>query len=594
MVYLSDVLQLPVLDSQGQAVGSVCDLIVNMREAFPVVAALVVSPAATARVPIPSRPAPLLIPWRQVVSIEEPRLRLTVQRDQIHAYTERSNDVYLARDILDKQIVDTQGRRVVKVNDLKLAQVRGVARLLGADISFWAFFRRLLPFRFSERLVTWNLVQPVGHDSKDVHLTVPGTSLADLHPADLADLLEDMHPEAGVALLKSLDVETAADALQEVEEAYQAPLVEEMQAEHASDLLEAMPPDEAADIIGDLTEEKAEEILASMAPEPAHEVKELLRYADDTAGGRMTPEVFTLLSHMTAQQAIDKLRAEGPPAATTYYLFVTSMQGELVGVVSLRSLITARPATAIAEIMQRDIISVTVTDDQAEVAAIIRKYNLLGVPVVDEHKRLLGMVTVDAVLDVMHEETAEDISQAVGTVSKDITHTAAPLEAARARIVWLSASLIGGLLAGLILSQFSTTLASTANLMYFIPLIVAMSHVVGAQSLAIADRSDPRDERQEIVKQLGIGLIVGAVCGLAIGVVSFLWVGAIALAAAVGVSLTVTLVFAALVGALSPLILRRLGQETRLAGGPLVNALNSVASVLIYLVLASWLLQLLG
>jgi magnesium transporter len=404
MVYLSDVLKLPVLDSQGKPVGAVCDLIVNTQEAFPVVAALVVAPAASGRVPLPVHTAPLIIPWRQVVSIEEPRLRLTVAREHIHSYTLHAGEVYLARDVLDKQIVDTQGRRVVKVNDLKLAQVRGVARLLGADIGAWAFFRRLLPFRFSERLLTWNLVRPVDEERRDVHLTVPGTALADLHPADLADLLEDMHPEAGVALLKSLDVETAADAVQEMEEAYQGPLVEEMQTEHASDLLEAMPPDEAADIIGDLPEEKAAEILASMEMEPALEVKELLQYDEHTAGGLMTPEIFTLLSAMTAEQAINKLRAEGPPPETTYYLFVVTTAGELVGVVSLRALIVAKPTTPIADIMQHDVISVHVNDDQETVAAVIRKYSLLGVPVVDDRRRLLGMVLLDAVLDLMQKE----------------------------------------------------------------------------------------------------------------------------------------------------------------------------------------------
>lgn len=161
MVFLSDILNLAVRDNQGQTIGAVADLIVNMREAFPVVAALVVTPGSGARVSLPGRPAPLTIPWRQVVSIEEPHMRLNVGRGQIGTYTPHPGEIYLARDVLDKQIVDTQGRRVVKVNDLKLAQVRGVARLLGADISFWAFFRRLLPFRFSERLVTWNYVQQV-------------------------------------------------------------------------------------------------------------------------------------------------------------------------------------------------------------------------------------------------------------------------------------------------------------------------------------------------------------------------------------------------------------------------------------------------
>jgi len=590
MVYLSDVLNAPVLDSQGTVIGNVCDLVVNMREAFPVVSALVVNPTGGGRVPLPSRAAPLVIPWRQVVSIEEPRLRLSVARTDAHTYTLRPGDIYLARDVLDKQIVDTQGRRVVKVNDLKLAQVRGVARLLGADISFWAFLRRLLPFRFSERLITWNLVQPVGSDPKDVHLTVPGTSLADLHPADLADLLEDLHPEAGVALLKSLDVETAADALQEMEEPFQAPLVGEMQAEHASDVLEAMPPDEAADIIGDLPEDKAEEILASMEAEPAHEVKELLQYADNSAGGRMTPDVFTLFEHMTAQQAIDKLRSGGPPPDSIYYLFAITTRGELVGVVSLRALITAKPQATIADLMQRDVITVRADDDQEAVAGVMHKYNLLAVPVVDEAKRLLGMVTIDAMLDVIHEESAEDMSRVVGTTRQDVSHAADALEAARSRIGWLSASLMGGLLAGLVLSRYSDTLSATPALVLFIPLVVAIARVVGAQSLAVAERAAPDSARRELWTQIAIGSMIGAVSGGVIGGVAWLWQSDALLGVVVGISVAVAMLLAAVIGTLSPALMRRWEQRIQLPAGPLVDAANSVVSVFIYIVLVTLLL----
>lgn len=590
MVYLSDVLSAPVRDSHGAVVGSVCDLVVNTREAFPVVAALVVNPANSGRRALSTRTTPLVIPWRQVISIEEPRLRLSVARADIHPYVLRPGDVYLARDVLDKQIVDTHGRRVVKVNDLKLAQVRGVARLLGVDISFWAFFRRLLPFRFSERLVTWNLVQPVDSDVKNVHLTVPGTSLADLHPADLADLLEDMHPEAGVALLESLDVETAAEALEQMEEPFQAPLVVEMETEHASDVLEAMSPDEAADIIGDLPQDKAEQILANMEAEPAHEVKELLQYADTSAGGRMTPDVFTLFEHMTAQQAIDKLRAGGPPPDSIYYLFVITTRGALVGVVSLRALITARPQAKIADLMQRDVITVRAADDQEAVAAVMHKYNLLAVPVVDEVRRLLGMVTIDAMLDVIHEETAEDISNVVGTTRADVAHAADVLEAARSRIVWLSTSLVAGLVAGAILSRFSATLAAAPALIFFIPLIVGIAHVVGAQSLAVAERASAGEAGRELWTQTGIGAIVGGVSGPVIAGVTWLWRRDAALSVSVGASVTAALILAAIIGALSPVLLRRWERRVGVAAGPLVDAANSVVSILVYAALVTALL----
>jgi magnesium transporter len=591
MVYLSDVLALPVIDNQGQHIGAVVDLIVNTREAFPVVAAVVVAPA-TARVPLPTKSAPLIIPWRQIISVEEPRLRLNVPREQIHSYSPHPGDIYLARDILDKQIVDTQGRRVVKVNDLKLAQVRGAARLLGADIGFWAFFRRLLPFRFTERLVPWNYVQQVEHEPGDVRLRVPQTSLADLHPADLADLLEEMHPEAAAAVLKSLDVEVAADALEEVEERYQAPLVEEMPADQASDVLEAMPPDEAADIIGDLSEDKAQEILAGMEPEPAQEVKELLQYDAHTAGGRMTPEVFTLSATMTADQAIRKLRAEGPPPETTYYLFVTNGHGELVGVVSIRALITAKASTPIADIMRRDVITVYADDDQESVAAVIRKYGLLGVPVIDGQRRLLGMVTVGEILDVMHEETSEDLSQAVGTASAEMSRTLPPRDVIRGRLISLSFSLLGGLAAGWVLTRYNPfVLAHTTLIFYTLPVVIAVGHVMGSQSWAVVDRDSTLSS---FWRQSAFAGAEGALFGLIIGMIAWLGTGSAGMAVAVGISLFATLALAGVLGAALPLVLRRLSLQPTVAGGPLVDALNSVVSVSVYLLLASALLRLIG
>jgi magnesium transporter len=591
MVYLSDVLTLPVVDNQGRHIGAVADLVVNTREAFPVVAAVVVTPA-TARTPLPVKSAPLIIPWRQIISIEEPRLRLNVAREQIHTYSPHPGDVYLGRDVLDKQIVDTHGRRVVKVNDLKLAQVRGAARLLGADIGFWAFFRRLLPFRFTERLVPWNYVQQVEQEPGDVRLRVPQTSLADLHPADLADLLEEMHPEAAAAVLKSLDVETAADALEEVEERYQAPLVEEMPADQASDVLEAMPPDEAADIIGDLPEDKAQEILAGMEPEPAQEVKELLQYDEHTAGGRMTPEVFTLLSTMTADDAIRKLRAEGPPPEKTYYLFVTNGHGELVGVASLRALITSKASTPIADIMRRDVITVYADDDQETVATVIRKYSLLGVPVIDSQRRLLGMVTIDEILDVMQEETSEDISQAVGTASEEIAHTASPRDVIRGRFISLTFSLLGGLAAGWVLTRYDPfVLAHTTLIFYTLPVVIAVGHIMGSQSWAVMDRDGSTGE---FWRQSAFAAIEGALFGVILGLIAWLGTGSTGMGVAVGIGLFASLAMAGVLGAALPLALRRLSLQPTVAGGPLVDALNSVISISVYLLLSSALLRLLG
>jgi magnesium transporter len=359
-----------------------------------------------------------------------------------------------------------------------------------------------------------------------------------------------MHPEAAAAVLKSLDIETAADALEEVEERYQGPLVEEMPAAQASDVLEAMPPDEAADIIGDLPEDKAQEILAGMEPEPAQEVKDLLQYEEHTAGGRMTPEVFTLSSTMTADDAIRKLRAEGPPPETTYYLFVTSDQGELVGVASLRALITARASTPIADIMRRDVITVYADDDQETVAAIIRKYSLLGVPVIDAQRRLLGMVSIDEILDVMQEETAEDIAQTVGTAREEVAQTATQRDIIRSRFISLSFSLLGGLAAGWVLTRYNPFIfAHTTLIFYTLPVVIAVGHVMGAQSWAVMDRNGSAGE---FGRQSLFAGIEGALFGLILGIIAWLGTGSTGIAAAVGISLWATLGLAGVMGAALP------------------------------------------
>jgi len=296
MIFLSTLLRQSIYDIEGRRLGVLRDISVSLNETFPVVTALVV------RSPLGNSQNDMIIPWYQVNSLEEPQIHLVVKQPQIASYTPHSDELLLKRDILDKQIVDTQGFRVVKVNDLKLAQIKKTVRLVGVDISLSGLLRRLgvltpvetlsrvLPIQLNDRTITWNYVEPIqvvrggattgqlvpafaGASASlgvsgvvpKVQLNVSQSKLADLHPADIADILEQLDVEDAGAMLERLDTETAADTLNEVEPMRQYELLSELDPERASDLLEVLPPDDAADILADLPAEEAERLL-----NPAH------------------------------------------------------------------------------------------------------------------------------------------------------------------------------------------------------------------------------------------------------------------------------------------------------------------------------------
>jgi Mg2+ transporter MgtE len=232
-----------------------------------------------------------------------------------------------------------------------------------------------------------------------MRLRVPGDKIADLHPADLAEILSDLSKAESGRLVESLDVKTLADALEEVEPDFQASLLEAMADEKVADVLEEMAPDEAADLLAELPEDRSQELLKLMEDEDAAEVRRLLTYPDDTAGGLMNTEFVTVPPHLTAEQTICMLRETANEAETIFYVYVTDSEGRLLGVFSLRELVLARPETPASELMERRVVTVNLLDRQDDVAQIVAKYNLLAVPVVDERGRMHGIVTADDALD---------------------------------------------------------------------------------------------------------------------------------------------------------------------------------------------------
>ena len=311
---------------------------------------------------------------------------------------------------LDKQIIDTNGVRVVRVNDLELARVNGNFYVANVDVSGVGLMRRLGIPRFAQSVVSrirrgqatgiisWDNVELLSSD-QPMRLKVPGEKLADLHPADLAEIISDLTRSESDKLLETLDVKTLADTLEEVEPEFQASLVETMSDEKVADVLEEMAPDEAADLLAEIPQDRSQELLNLMEGKEADDVRKLLTYPDDDAGGIMTTDYVVVPPHLTAGQAIDLLRKTVAEVDTIFYVYVTDSEEHLIGVLSLSGLVLSKPDTPIAELMHRRVVSVNLRDSQEKVAQIISKYNLLAVPVVDDQRKIHGIVTADDALD---------------------------------------------------------------------------------------------------------------------------------------------------------------------------------------------------
>jgi len=403
MLYLSQAIGRPVLDANGEPLGKVDDLIVAVGDRYPPVTGLVV---ATDR-------RRIFLPWSQVARFDASGARLSTDRIDITRFQGRSDEIQLRADLLDKQIVDIDGRKVVRVNDLRLDDVDGRLHLVAVDVGAAGLLRRLgiegayrilarnLRLPTPERYIDWEDVDPVETSIASIRLRVPHAGLTELHPADLATIIDQLAPRDRAGVLAALDDEAVADAIEEMEPDTQVEVLEGLAPERAADILEEMSPDDAADLVADLSDETRTELLGLMERDEAEELGGLLAYPEDTAGGMMTTEFVAVPAELTASQTIDRLRELEPDAETIYYVYVVDPDGRLVGVLSLRDLIVAQPTTPIGEVMIDEPVAVDVTSDRDDVASMVARYNLLAVPVVDDAGRLVGIVTVDDAIDTI-------------------------------------------------------------------------------------------------------------------------------------------------------------------------------------------------
>jgi magnesium transporter len=400
-LFVSEIIKKPVLDPKGEELGRVRDLILVKGEPFPKVSALIIE----------AKKRLFSLQWSDLSIFNKRIISAKLFDQNLQSYELREGDLLVVRDIFDKQIVDANGVKVVRVNDVKLegfnseailvavdVGMRGIMRRLGVERGgedLMRIFRKRLPFN----LISWNYLQPLEPKLTKISLTVPRQMVSELHPADIAEIISQVSHKEGASFFKGLDLETAAEALSELQPDIQAALITGMDTDKAADILEEMPPDEAADVLSDLPVDKAKELLEHIDKEEAEDIQELLSHEEDTAGGVMTNEFIAFPPDIPVKDAIKKFRKDAEEVKIVYYIYVTDEVERLLGVVSLRKLLLADPEAKLSDIMSTKIKTVTPDTDEMDVGEIVSKYNLVALPVVDTEGVLLGIVTVDDILD---------------------------------------------------------------------------------------------------------------------------------------------------------------------------------------------------
>lgn len=417
MLYLSEMQGKPVVDASGEKIGTISDLAISTGEVFPRITSLAFKG--------PGR-VPFMISWRKYVdAFDDDGITLAVDAPDIRFSYLQPDEVLLARDLMNRQIVDTQGLKVVRVNDLKLSQSGTQLRLLGAETGVRGILRGLHPLieraavktaklfkrDIDEQIIAWNYMDLLDRDLSEVQLSVTHKRLDELHPADVADILEQLDPKQRASVFEHLDEAQASEAISEMMDEVQAEFLDDLDDATAAQLIGTMDPDDAADIVRDLPYEKAETLLHLMGVEDAAEVIRLLGYKDGTAGGMMTTQYVSVPRGSTVGETIEVLRGLDEDHPTVHYVYATDSQGRLAGVLSMRTLVLSADDACIDDIMYDDVISVTPDVEEDDVVADIFKYDIPAMPVVDEHGRILGIVTTEDAWDAIEEDAASEKRQ---------------------------------------------------------------------------------------------------------------------------------------------------------------------------------------
>jgi CBS domain-containing protein/sporulation protein YlmC with PRC-barrel domain len=406
MLYISQLEGQRVWDAWGQPIGRCEDILTTyVEKPFPHLLALVLKDGDR---------EDRFIPANQITSLF-PSIVLNVPKEEVKTYQPTGQELWLADQMLDHQIVDIEGRRVVRVNDLQLARIKEKYCLVGVDVSGRGLLRRLgvepaadkigkfIKRPLSKAVIPWQDIVYL-QEGDPIRLSISREKISKLPPADIAAILNDLDRNTGQALLAEMDNETLADTLEESPSKTQVAILSQMDSERAADILEEMDPDEAADLLADLPSETSHQLLDLMEADEALEMRSLLDFPEDSAGGIMTTEFAWIPADLTAAAALDFLRncEDAQDDEEMYYVYVVDADWKLHGVITLRDLVMAAPASILDELIDTDPIVVGPLTPQQEVAYLVAKYNLLAVPVVDpDRDEMLGIVTVDDAIDAV-------------------------------------------------------------------------------------------------------------------------------------------------------------------------------------------------
>ncbi len=412
-----------------------------------------------------------------------------------------------------------------------------------------------------------------------------------LHPADVAHIFRNLSEKERKTLLKVLDAREVAEILPKLDSLTLTEVLDLISPEELAEYLNHMAPDDAITLIDTLSKDKKEKLSPLLEKHP--EIWKLLQYGEETAGRIMSTDFVALHEDTTVEEAIEKIRQARDKEV--FYIYVVDSRGHLVGVISLRQLILSDPNKRLSEVMNPDVIYVRVDADQEEVARIVDKYDILAVPVVDEHKRLVGIVTADDVIDIIVEEATEDIYKMVGTTDEELWEKSL-VKIAMYRLPWLSFSLIGELVSGYVIHLYNNTLKEFMALSFFIPLVMALAGNVGNQSQTIMVRAlatgriDADKPWKVIIRQIGVGFIMGLIAGAVAGVAVYFIQKHYILSLIIGVSILTCMIITATVGALTPLIFKKLNIDPALPSGPFITTFSDILANFVYLSLATLLI----
>lgn len=425
--------------------------------------------------------------------------------------------------------------------------------------------------------------------------------LEEYHTIDIFDIMEHLEEDMKIKLFEVLPLDVAASILEESDAQFFSSTLSKIDIDHRKNILELMSLDDMADILSQLEEGEIENIMELLSKEDADDIKELLIYEEESTGGIMTTGYIEVNKDMTAKEAIEHMRNHAEEAETIYYIYVVDNAEKLVGVLSLRELITARDSSIIEDLMSENIISVYVDEDREEAVRLVSKYNLIAIPVIDRQKRLKGIITVDDIIDVMEEEASEDMYKFAGTSEqeRDFVEKVNPtsreqiISSVRARIPWLIVTLLGGLLSMVIFSNLDFIMNPTyASLVFFIPVVIGMGGNIGTQSsaLAVMALSNKDLEFKNVIREGMVGLITGIICSILIGIVIFIFMRDIDIVLVVSLSLFINMIVGAMIGAFMPFLFKKMDVDPSIISAPIIATLLDIVGIAIYLMITTLLL----